>query len=236
MDEWKTEVAKSNMISPPGGCTDEYFSSDGFFPYYFSQKIKILFIARENRDLADIDGCTYIEYLFDWFKTSKLGNSGRLHYWMLKIAYGILNDGGNIPYDKVPEPYKIIKDFATNNGISYALVNLSKYAGKAASSDVKLISSFLEHSNLEKCDFFQKEFSILSPNLIIIMNPWRFAQLRPHLRLVFKGISELQKENTCFITEINGRHVPVINMCHFTARANVYKLAMELYKKSFAGK
>ncbi len=246
MDAWKTKVAESKIFNRDNP-SQEYtgkklFSSDGFFPHYYSQKTKILFIGRENRDVADSYGDSYLDLLVYWYKKEKLG-SRQFHQRMIYIAYGILN-GGNIPYGEIPHPDKIIEDFATPKGISFSIMNLSKYANPfkgSSTCDVGLIAKFLKDSNIEERNFFKEEFSILAPDIIITMNLWRFLEWRPYLKNIFEGHPENPGVNTCHRIEINGKQIPVINLYHFSSftRSNQYDFynpAMKLFKESFLGK
>lgn len=155
-------------------CTSELSSlyvSDGFFPYYTHQKIKILFIGKESRGLA---GCDYIEELFNAIKLGKIGektlNQHKFHALMLYVVYGLQHNC--LDYEKIPCATEISRNFATSNGISYAFMNLSKFSNEANNYEANdsLIDSFLEISSMLPENYFAKEIRILDPNLIIGMN------------------------------------------------------------------
>ena len=90
------------------------YVSDGFYPYYTHQKIKILFIGKESLELA---GCDYIEELFKAIKLGKIGdktlNKHKFHSLMLYVVYGLQHNG--LDYKNIPYATEISKNFATPN-------------------------------------------------------------------------------------------------------------------------
>lgn len=80
---------------------------DGFYPHYFDQKLKILFIGRESRQISTFNN---LELIFEAYRTTKkIGgrslNVDKVHSRMLYMAYGLLNgipEWKEIPYaDKI---------------------------------------------------------------------------------------------------------------------------------------
>jgi len=155
-------------------CTDDIASlyvSDGFYPYYTHQKIRILFIGKEALEIA---GCDYMETLFEAIKLNRIGektlNQNQLHRLLLYITYGLQRDLHN--FENIPYATEISKDFATQHGISYAFMNLSKFSNESGEwqSDEELIDMFLKTSSMSNENLFAKEIEILNPHLIIGMN------------------------------------------------------------------
>jgi hypothetical protein len=137
MADWKQELSNARVFYREDGkmySGDSYFCSDGFFPCYYSQKRKILFLARETVDLSGMD---YMEILFEAYKNNNIGgrtlDQHTFHHRMYYLAYGILK-GGGIPYRDVPYASELAKDFGTPAGISFAFMELSKYSNDNASA------------------------------------------------------------------------------------------------------
>lgn len=164
--EWYSFICK-NCASD----LSSLYVSDGFYPYYTHQKIKILFIGRESLGLA---GCDYIENLFNAIKLGKIGdkalNKHKFHALMLYVVYGLQHN--YLDYKNIPYATEINKNFATPDGISYAFMNLSKFSNESDNwvSDDALIDSFLKISSMSSENYFAKEIEILNPDLIIGMN------------------------------------------------------------------
>jgi hypothetical protein len=141
---------------------------------------------------------------------------------MLLLAYGIQNDG-SVPFENI-DPQKLCALAGTQNGSSFALMEISKYSNEnddGDNADTELMKSFFEHSDLEKRNFIKEELSLLNPDIVITMNLWdgkiedRFLQLAlgdvpfidlPHPSAARRSIM------------INGRKTPLIDMYHFSAR------------------
>lgn len=151
------------------GSMSTLFVSDGFYPFYTNQRIKILFIGREGIDLA---GKNYIEELYKSIKNGRIGNchlnSHKFHSRMLRITYAIENR----TKEDIPQATEISKTFGTEGGISYAFMNISKLSHESQNGDWKtkmeLVNRFLEENN--NIEYLQKEVSLLNPDIIIGMN------------------------------------------------------------------
>lgn len=171
IDELNTEWYE--FIKQHNGSLAELYVSDGFYPYYTEQKIKILFIALEGRGLAGDD---YIETIYKAYHKGFVGgkrlNQYQIHARMLRFAWGILH--GSPLFDTLPNAEEIGKDFGTLTGISYAFMNLSKISNEtecySPDKKSKSIENFLSISSHHKSNLFAKEISILNPDLIIGMN------------------------------------------------------------------
>ena len=63
MLEWKNSLPKDSR---------QLFVSDGFYPFYFAKKPKLLFVGKETLEMA---GCDYIRELSECYvKSKKIGD------------------------------------------------------------------------------------------------------------------------------------------------------------------
>jgi hypothetical protein len=221
MKKWKSEVAKSKTKFRSDGLKytgDKWFSSDGFFPYYFSQKYKVLFVGREDRNDWNI--------VKEWMKILQKGELNNQNFFvpLLKILYGIENNF-SIEYKKVPDINKIGKKIATNKGYSFAILELSKYGNENDDSgknyDKILMKKFLDDSHLNKNEFFKDELSILDPDIIITMNIWAVSGMKKYIdKYIFENSTVLHslKYAQLRAAKINDKHIPIIDTYHFSAR------------------
>jgi hypothetical protein len=228
MADWKREVSQSQVVFRGDGKAysgADYFCADGFFPYYTRQKYKILFLGREA---VGMSGCDYIEVLLDAYKKNVVAGktldatpfASRMFY----LAYGILQDG-MVPYGDVPWASELAKTFATEGGVSFAFMELSKYSNDAddanAHRDAVLMTRFLEDSRLEQRNFFQEELSLLNADLIIAMNIFS-AGVEQRLLQKALGVPRVvplhEKDAALYTLPINGRTVPLLDLWHFSSR------------------
>ncbi len=144
---------------------------DGFFPYYFSQKRKILFIGRES---LWITGYNYISYLFNEYKKKYIGdqhiNNNLFHRRMMYVVYGLNNSF--VKFQKIPFADEIAEQFGTSTGMSYAVMNISKFSNESENwnSDLELIDSSFAASLSKDENFILEEIDILEPDIVITMN------------------------------------------------------------------
>jgi len=147
----------------------DWFSSDGFYPGYYSKKPKVLFIGREPRWAQT---CGYTDnialFMLDFIKRPD-HNQSFFTRRLLYIVEGIKNKG-KLKFEEVREKTAcvIAKEMDKTNDYGYAVINISKYSNGAedgGNANYKLINSFLEHSNLEKRNFFHEELAILDQRL-----------------------------------------------------------------------
>ncbi|MDR0552004.1 MAG: hypothetical protein LBG72_08330 [Spirochaetaceae bacterium] len=230
MADWKREVAPARVLYRYDGkyySGAEYFCADGFYPYYFSQKKRILFIAREAVELSGKD---FILELLPHYHANEVGGKSvdayPLHSRLMYLAYGILHDG-MIPYNKIPYASEIAATFGTADGISFAFMELSKYSNdnEDASShcDVELMSSFLRDSHLEKRNFIREELEILEPDIILAMNLSECGLSTALLELALGQFTEIDWRSytpnaTVSAITINGKQTPFIELYHFASR------------------
>lgn len=177
-NDWKSEVGT------------DVFVEDGFYPHYFSQKMKVLFIGRESRGMT---GRNYIEVLYDAYKNNNVGgqhiNASFFHKRLLYVSYGLNNGMPN--WEDIPNANEITNTFAVDNGFSFAFMNLSKLSNDSDDwvADWSLINESCNKSKNGKRNFFMEEVSLLSPDLIITMN-----LPESHLDLVFESLEELPSD------------------------------------------
>lgn len=144
---------------------------DGFYPHYFKQKRRILYIGRESRQIS---GLNYLEVLYPAYRTGKkIGgrslNADKVHSRMLRITHGLLN--GTPDWSSIPPASDIGDTFGTEAGISFAFMNLSKLSNEAAEwqSDWPAIEAAHRLSS-ESRRFSEAEIAILQPDIVITMN------------------------------------------------------------------
>jgi hypothetical protein len=223
MADWKMQLSPHQVLFRDDGKmypAESFFASDGFLPYYFHQKRRVLFIARETRYIAGQDN---IEVILKKCKSNPQGiEAESVLRRMLLLAYGIRHDG-TIPFESI-DTQRLCALAAMAEGFSFAFMELSKYSNEnddGASADTELMASFFEHSNLQERNFVQEELSLLDPELVITMNLWDGK--------IDAGILHLALGDAPFIDcpypsaarrtiTINDNTVPVIDLYHFSAR------------------
>lgn len=171
-DEWKATMAAA-LPDDKAGLVN-YFVRDGFYPFYFSQPLKILFVGKECLDLA---GCDYLEVLLKSYRTDKtVGdqhlNTHKFHSRLLYVAYGLLN--GFPEWDDIPFADVIGDTFATPEGISCAFMNVSKFSNERKESghwaaNHSLMNSSIAASGIQR-RFVEEQIAILKPDVVISMN------------------------------------------------------------------
>jgi hypothetical protein len=211
LNEWKTYIQDKKIIHKDGA---NGFVPDGFFPYYYKQKIKILYIAVESRQLS---GCNYIDMVYDGFKNNKIGHKsidGSVFFRkLLKITYGIEN--GFMDWNKIPEASEITQKHWGESGISFAIMELSKISNDNPSrhKNKKQINNFIAVSKNEARNFWNEQIKILNPNYIISMN------LQGHLHNL-GNITAIQKNkippSVYSLSVGNGTPIRIIDAYHFS--------------------
>lgn len=224
-DEWKKQIStKPKIVFPDDGkkySPDSYFAYDGFFPGYFAQKKKVLFIGRETRWIS---GYNFVDTTIDFFKNINVAGSA---WWrtILYIFYGIQHEG-KLSYAEIPTADEIAKAMLTTNDFGFAVMQLSKYSNDSddgATRNVALMNRFLEDSELDKRNFFQEELALLDPDIIITANLWEAGVDEKYMEQCFPeekfkswksykhGIAEYGEY------DLNGKAVQFINTYHFSA-------------------
>ena len=230
MKEWIKELSKNTKPVKNGDKTNttpaDCFAKDGFFPGYFDQKRKVLFICRETRKIGGYDfRDTTKEYFEEEFNHKN-------NFWrhILYIAFGIKTEGKKT-FEEIPTALEILNEMYSKNNYGFATINISKYSNDAPNewqTNVALANRFLKDSNLGETNFFQKELEILNPDIIITANLWapklfkeeyldlclpnaNFSKVK---NVIYKGkpVAEYGKYN------LNGRDIDYIDLHHFSAK------------------
>jgi hypothetical protein len=168
-DEWQTTM--KGTLPPEQALRGGEFVCDGFYPYYFRQPMKILFVGKE---CLGLEGCDYLEVLLTSYRKAKsIGkqhlNTHKFHSRLLYVAYGLLN---NYPeWKDIPCADKIGDTFATTDGISFAFMNVSKFSNETDywQAQTDLMRSSVDASNVQR-RFIEEEIALLEPDLVISMN------------------------------------------------------------------
>lgn len=206
LSEWKKIVCTELPSS-------ELFVEDGFYPFYTQQPVKILFIGREALEMV---GLNYIDVLFDAYKNKIVGEKPldeyKFHRLLFYIAYGIIHR--ETDWKKIPYASELADNFGTQNGISFAFMNLSKFSNESGfwEADNLLIDSFLQKSQKAKENLFNKEIELLSPDLIFTMNL--------EGRINFLGeITERKNGNDVDFMKlkVGSNQIPLLNTWHFAS-------------------
>ena len=180
-------------------------------------------------------GLNYVKTLFEAYKANSVGEKSldeyKFHHLMFYIAYGIIHREPD--WKKIPYASKLAENFGTQNGISFAFMNLSKFSNESGSweADNLLIDSFLEKSQKAKENLFNKEIELLSPDLIFTMNL--------EGRINFLGeITERQNGNDVDFMKLKAgsKQIPLLNTWHFASPnkseyQNYYKPIVETLQK-----
>ena len=210
-DWWRNEWALRGKDS----LGDIPFTSDGFYPYYTQQPIKVLFVGREGIGLAD---CDYIEVLHQAYKQGRVEtkslNRHCFHRRILYMLYGIQN--GFPAWEDVPPADVIARDFATAGGLSCAFLNISKISNERETYQTDW--EVLKASLVPGTPFLQREIELLNPDLIISANvsPIEVKAFRTPPELLSKHPEDLLDIHHC---ELNGRSIYWFNTFHFSAFA-----------------
>jgi len=111
-------ITETRKQQPPQDC----FAKDGFFPGYFDQKRKTIFIGRETRNIGCYDFRDTTKEFFDKDFSNK--NS----WWrrILYIVYGIKTEGEL--FKDIPTVLKILNKMRETNDFGFACINISKYS------------------------------------------------------------------------------------------------------------
>ncbi len=235
--EWQKAFDRnSNRLKSIDGSEHEYSADDfisyGFYPYYFQQRLKILYIGWEAYAAPGDDFTNYIEGVFHCYKDNHIGgghiNRCLFHRRMFKISYALLH--GLPAWYCIPDAHELTPTFGTENGISFAFTNLSKILQRDRQRDANrpLIHEAYSIST-KPYNYVRREIEILEPDLIIAMNIFDETRsghaLTPQDRKRF-GISG----DSVFKSEtINGhplklyyydaekkKEIPVLNTYHFS--------------------
>lgn len=225
-DDWKKQIStKAPIIFQDDGKEyppESFFANDGFFPGYFEQKRKVLFIGRETRWISGLD---FRNTSYEFFEKENVnGNT----FWrnVLYMLYGIQKEG-KAAFEEVPYANDIAKNMVKTNDFGFAVMQLSKYSNdsdEGATRNVEMMNRFLEDSELEKRNFFLEELKLLEPDVIITANLWDCGVKEEYLEQCFPsenfGSWKKYGQNIADYADFTlyGKTAKLINTYHFSAR------------------
>lgn len=216
------------------------FVSDGFYPYYTKQKIKILFIGKES---LGIGGSDYIDILIDgilhndprgraaWnrehpddpYKKIITNNNDPFLSKILYITYGLNHDCPE--WEDIPWASEIgTSRFANDGGISFAIMNFSKLDNPSEisySADIVRMNKYCEFLFRTGKNWHEKQIGILNPDLVISMNlkHWFPYAFKCNYEDIWDVNLEVSFSNVVRLGHlpIEGKRIPIIDTFHFSA-------------------
>lgn len=226
LSDWKAYVStKPSIIFRDDGKeykTTDYFNCDGFYPGYYMQKKKVLFIARESREAS---ACDRVVTDIDFLKGFDPNGSA---YWrrLFYIVEGIKNEG-TLRFNELPYANEILDRMFEENNFGYAFMNISKYSNDSVtggSADFDLINRFLLDCDLDKRNFIREEIKLLDPDVIITANLWGghingelLGKVFPKNDLVYESSKSTGDVAAVHDFNLDGKHIPLIDLYHFSA-------------------
>jgi len=210
MDEWKSSLSEEEQI---------LFVPDGFYPHYFSKNPRILFVAKESTGML---GLVYTDTLFECYRNEKhIGekniNQYRFHARMMYMAYGILNKESTFEeFQSTPPASKIGDTFGTEDGVSFAFMNISKSSNENGTyANEKLIGTSYAHGK----KFIKREIELLEPDVIISAN------VTDKITDIFGEPSVLERiggnDDVCDVCaqtiKVNGKDTLLLDCWHFSS-------------------
>lgn len=232
MKEWILELSKNTKPVKNGDnkkkTPTECFAKDGFFPGYFNQKRKVLFISRETRKIGGFDfRDTTKEYFEEDFK-----NNNTFWRHILYIVHGIQTEGKKTFEEvQIKTALEILDEMYNKNDFGFATINISKYSNDDPNNwqtNVDLANRFLKDSNLDKTNFFQRELEILNPDIIITAKLWASGLFNEeYLDLCLPKTNFSKCKNVTYQGKsvakygkynLNGHEVDFIDLHHFSAK------------------
>lgn len=232
-DSWENQINKWKESNDINNSKKLFFVRDGIFPYYSFQKIKVLFIGKESLSMQ----FPYIG-IIDEFKANKPRgkenkftlNSDPFSSKLFYISYALQKNIDN--YDSLPWASNIVEDsFTSSRGISFAVMNLSKFdnlSDSSYSADLKLMTSFFDASGKDDGynKFMKKEIEIINPDIIVGANLhgvdywleyWWSGNKKHHDNC---GIDSrvIPSCGGVFDININGKNIPYVDLFHFSGR------------------
>ena len=220
MKEWATYCHKK--------WSGAIFVEDGPFPYYWNQKIKILFIGRELYGTKNEVDPPTIKY---WDEREGMQKLGVFQSRLLYLAYGILHSECSYEdWIKMAEAKKLncllAEDTKNQPGaFSYAFMNASKILNEESSQVGKDFTAFVD-DKVNRA-FFVREIELLSPDIIVSGNLndlrfWEFEEFKARL----KQHNDLNcHKDDCFVWkyEIGGKTILLLDGHHFSARGETFE-------------
>lgn len=186
------------------------FSSDGFYPYYTMQRYRILFVGRESRGLGGRDYIKVLHHAYKGFDGKGQTIGGRpmnclaFHRKMFYLSYGILK---NFPdFYSIPKPSKLAINFATESGISFSFMEVSKSSNPKDEdfrSNWYSIGSSIKKAIDTNRNYIREEIELLSPDIIIGSGVYNLHEIIQHnnIKVLDKNVvllSNLSRKNTLY--------------------------------------
>ena len=216
MQDWEKTISTSEIVFKDDNKKykgNEYFNYDGFFPGYYENKPKVLFIGREARGVSGLD---FIGANIEYFKNESSLNN--VSFWRrIFCMYNIIRNNGVI--DKNITADQIADSMIEKNNYGFALMNISKYSNDSetgAKRDKTLMNRFLEDSKLDQRNFIKEELKILDPDLIITAHLWDGTINKEYMEKIFGEIE--------FITKVVVQSNWVASLNNFYFESKVIKL------------
>lgn len=227
-DKWIKQLEKNKAPIVNGNVNKinpiNCFARDGFFPGYFNQEKKVCFIGRETRKIGGFD---FRETTKEYFSYDFSSNN---NWWrhILYIVYGIKTKG-KYTYEAIPTVNEILEEMMEKNDYGFACINISKFSNDDVNkwqTNKALVHRFLEDSQLDKTNFFEKELEILDPDVIITANLWDGEIDYEFLNLCLPKDNFSETKNLSYKKEniaeygkynLNGRMIDFIDLYHFSA-------------------
>ena len=209
------------------------FVKDGPFCYYWQQKIKILFVARELPGKIDKgEEGSFTTYQDERECMIKLGIfQSRLLY----LAYGIINGESTeqdwiASYDSGNGARKLNQKFAEDpklcdGAFSYAAVNASKLLNSDGKKIGKLFHAFI--SDEINRAFFLREINLLKPDIIISANLADLKFFKDFEGRIDPDVKSSYSSENCTVwnykSEKKDKQIPWLDTWHFTAGKETFK-------------
>lgn len=181
------------------------FTYDGFYPFYFHQPIRILFIGRAAYDMA---GCDYIQTHYAIYRGEKSFGNRAFHRRIFYMLHAVLEGFDN--WGDVPTAHSYAREFASAGHVSFAFMNLSKISNETGKRKTqwKVLHAFVERSVAE----IRKEIEILDPDLIITANI-TLHNVLDKLQIIHREEDDVLD---VYRAQLNGRNIHVFNTYHWS--------------------
>lgn len=133
---------------------------------------------------------------------------------MFYLSWALNND---LPeWKDIPYASELVNQFATEQGFSFAFMNMSKLSNESDSwqADWSLIDAFIDASKHPTRNLFNEQISILNPDIIITMN------LQDRIKALGESEQVAEKSNSnihCYNLLVDKNKIPLYDMFHFSA-------------------
>ena len=188
------------------------FVSDGAFPCYEDQPVRVLFIGRESYGKGGGD------YIASYNEMS----TPNFHDRLLYLAYGIINGESSLDdWLNMDDAKKLDTKFAEPAGFSYAFMNASKI-NNATGWTMLCKEQFYEFIDdpTNQANIL-REIELLDPDIIVSAN---LGDLGFFDRFPAIEKSDDQPCEDCCIWYLNsGKKIPWIDGWHFSARKRTFE-------------